>query len=613
MKIKAKLLLPIALTFVIGMGIYLPVTYSTMKKQLTVSTELTFFSKAKKIRELFEIHLDDLKTLETKIDDESFLNEFQNDFHTLIRKTIYLVSTGKLAKLSKGYQNVFGNASPFIFNSEEVIIYYADEKKEGKVSELIDMKTGESLLPKMMVEGVSKITYSYTKKEEEGLFEKVALISYFEPLDYYVVYSYYEEDIHSLVMESWLVIAVPAVIMLFFILLFSFISINSVSKKIIITKDVLKNISEGDGDLTKEIEITTKDELGDLSTNFNKFSSKLKKIINNVKNESSSIEKNNISVSSATEETSAAIEEISSNLLSIKNQIESLDNNLDEMVESISKVNSRMNLVDTEIIDQSSMVEESTAAITEMIASLSSVDRITKNKKESTTELLAVSKKGREDIEKTSNAFDELLVFVEKIKEMADVINNIAAQTNLLSMNAAIEAAHAGDAGKGFAVVAEEIRKLADSSVSSSKSIFDVIKKINKSVSETSENVNTTSSSFNIISEKIDDTISSFIEIEESVSELAIGGKQVLEASEQINEVTGNIKENSSNIKIEMKELEENSEKVKTISKAVFGGISESQTGSTEIVSSMMEVKNLVSELSESVINMQKEMKKFKT
>jgi methyl-accepting chemotaxis protein len=603
MKIKTKLLLPIISIFLIGMAIYLPITFNILTKQLTTATEITFFQKIDTITKQFDMFVEEEKN-DYENSEEAFKQKMRESFYS---------EENKSDNLTGVYKDIFGKAYPYIIDSETTMIYYIKKELEGEITNIVDKKTKELLMPKIVEKKNGILEYYYTRPGETKIVKKVALIRYYEPLDYYIVYSYYKDDIHKLILKSWLSIIMPAGVMALVIILITFISINIFVSKVSKTKILLKDISEGEGDLTKKLKIEGNDEVDDLSNNFNVFTDKLKTLINNVKKESNSIEDINVSVSAATEETSAAIEEISSNLNSIDSQINTLDENINNIVDSITKINNNIEQVDEEIVDQASMVEESTAAITEMIASLNSVDKITKAKKDSTEELLSVSNEGKENIEQTAQTFNEVLGFVEKIKEMADVINNIAAQTNLLAMNAAIEAAHAGDAGRGFAVVAEEIRKLADSSDSSSKSIFEVIKKITSSVNDTNDNVKTTASAFEKITEKVDDTINAFIQIEESISELSIGGKQVLDSSEQLNNVAVNIKNSSSSIREDIKSLNNESDNVKLISKSVTGGITESKSGASEIVESMLDVKKKILKLSESVSLLQSNIGKFKT
>ncbi len=269
--------------------------------------------------------------------------------------------------------------------------------------------------------------------------------------------------------------------------------------------------------------------------------------------------------------------------------------------------------MDTQISEQAAMVEESTAAITEMIASLNSVSSITRNKKEATETLIKMADDGKQQIEDTNHIFQGVVGNIEDIQEMANTINAIATQTNLLSMNAAIEAAHAGDAGRGFAVVAEEIRKLAETAGESSSTITMLIQNVTESVHKTNDSVHKTEAVFDSINKEISDTVGAFMEIEHSISELNTGGQQVLQASEQINQVTNNIQSGSNEIKRGTESILEASEQIKGISTSVNTGMKEVSAGNNEILNAMQVMIGLATQLDEIMSRLKDQVGGYKT
>jgi len=351
--------------------------------------------------------------------------------------------------------------------------------------------------------------------------------------------------------------------------------------------ELSQNMSKGEGDLRKRLMDVEDNELGKISYYLNIFFDTLQHLILELKNAIDGTESIGLNVTNTTNESSRAIEEISTNLNSINEQIGILDTNIDSTVQVIQEVTGNTANMDNQIIDQSSMVEESSAAINQMIASLKSVNTVAQNKMETTQALSDVAGEGKQKMEATARNFNLLTGQISQIQEMVSAISSIAAQTNLLSMNAAIEAAHAGDSGKGFAVVAEEIRKLADSAGHSSKSIAQIIKEITASVSETDKNVSDTSNAFEKISLEVNDTVNAFSEIVQSVQELNTGGVQILESTNHINDVTISIRSGSSDIKQGTVLMQENSVRIKEVSQRVTKGMSESTLRAQEIVTAM--------------------------
>ena len=145
-------------------------------------------------------------------------------------------------------------------------------------------------------------------------------------------------------------------------------------------------------------------------------------------------------------------------------------------------------------------VEESTASVNEMIASLKNLDKMTNARRESASRLVETAKNGGEKLSNTVEVVRNINNSIGSISDMIKIIDGIAAQTNLLAMNAAIEAAHAGDAGRGFAVVADEIRSLAETTSNNSQEIGSIIRDVMEKI--------------HIAAESSEDTIQAFQDID---------------------------------------------------------------------------------------------------
>ncbi|MCK5735389.1 MAG: hypothetical protein KAH21_02880 [Spirochaetaceae bacterium] len=367
-------------------------------------------------------------------------------------------------------------------------------------------------------------------------------------------------------------------------------------------------------DISESKSTKRKDEFGITANQFRNSFKSLNSLVSGIKTSTDTTATIKDSLAASAEEASATIVNIKNNTASLLNESERMNQNVTDNVTSIEEITANINSINNQITEQASMVEESTASITEMISSLESVNNITKKKSESIDQLVDVVSSGSQTLTGMAEGFKTGVVDrIEGISEMASAIQQIASQTNLLSMNAAIEAAHAGDAGKGFAVVADEIRKLAETSAQSSASISKIIKEISDGVMETEIKTKKSSEAFDVINTEILETKQAFEGIALSTQELNVGGKQILDAMTMLQDVTITVKGASEEMASGSAQVVRGQLELKDISDQVAKGMQEISSGSEQIVVAADEIVNFSVELNSVVASLKEETDKFKT
>ena len=178
-----------------------------------------------------------------------------------------------------------------------------------------------------------------------------------------------------------------------------------------------------------------------------------------------------------------------------------------------------------------------------MVANISAISENVAKAAASFDELKGTAARGREGIGAVQDLVTKLSAQSDSLLEANSVIDNIASQTNLLAMNAAIEAAHAGESGKGFSVVAEEIRKLAEDSAEQSRTIAAGLKATIDSIKNIAQATVTADSAFDDVATKIASVVAFAQEINIAMSEQNEGSRQVLEALHDIENVTAQIRD----------------------------------------------------------------------
>lgn len=193
--------------------------------------------------------------------------------------------------------------------------------------------------------------------------------------------------------------------------------------------------------------------------------------------------------------------------------------------------------------DMTESVSTSSSAVEEMIANINSINSILEHNAESVGLLDGATRKGMAGIENVAELVSKIEENSNGLSEMSSVIQKIASQTNLLAMNAAIEAAHAGNSGRGFAVVADEIRKLAENSGSEARKISDVLKNVKQLIDATFKDTGDVQKEFSEVVQLSGTVVEQEQTVRRAISEQNEGGKQLLQAVGTMRELTQTVKE----------------------------------------------------------------------
>jgi methyl-accepting chemotaxis protein len=375
----------------------------------------------------------------------------------------------------------------------------------------------------------------------------------------------------------------------------------------------LQGLAEGEGDLTARIQSKSRDEVGDVAHYFNSFIDKLKNIIVIVKGSAANLASQKEDLVSNTEETASAAAQITTNVDSIKGQIERLDRETESVSSALERIMATANGLNESTGTQASAVEETMASVTQMIAQLKNVAMVVGGKKQAAEALAGTIELSGQAIANATQASKEIATLAEGIVEMSSVINNISSQTNLLSMNAAIEAAHAGDSGKGFAVVADEIRKLAETSSDSSKQIAKLVKDIFGKVEIAAKASIESEKTFDTLRTETASTIKALEEINSSTQELSLGGEQIIQATTELNEVTMTVKMATVEMRGTVRQVTDSALQVAGLSTQVAKGMTEIATGVSEIASATNYLQSVSQKVAAETDSLKAETGKFKT
>lgn len=372
-----------------------------------------------------------------------------------------------------------------------------------------------------------EVGYKWASKNGDGISDKMSYVMLFEPLGWVIGTGVYLDEIQENFFNDIIHTIIQLVIFLTILPIVLFLIARSILKPLNETLLAVEDISKGNGDLTKRLDINGNDEISKLREAINFFSSDLAEKISIFKPVSDNLSQNSESLKEISEELSSMSDSQNYDVVSTATAME-------EMLATTSEITRNTN--------------NTASSVVNVMKELENLKKEANNSNNVSNDLDA------ELIDSIQRA-EELVNSTEEVIKVISVINGIAEQTNLLALNAAIEAARAGEQGRGFAVVAEEVRNLSSKTQESVKSIANVINSMKVKVELMSNSVNKTQDFSNISKKSVEKTLEVINLVTEEIDNVNNLCQQIAVATEQQKQTTVEINNNVARINDSSKEL----------------------------------------------------------
>lgn len=524
-------------------------------------------------------------------------------------------------KLVEYLEGIEVGESGYVFIIDERGNYVLSERRRKDGENILELQdeNGRYFVKEMIEEAkglheheVRLINFTWKNPISGELQKKVNAYFYFKPWDWVIGASAVMEDYMGGIRVIRMITLASVGVLILLALGVSFLFGKIYTRPLERLEGVMQRI--GEGDLTHSVEFRSSiREIRRMSEDFQeKLIGGMREMLLRIKELVHYSHETGEEISNQVEGTLVFTNQMAEELSHMRKQMFSLDERINEASSASDQIRATIKSVNDQIENQSSSVTETSAAIEEMNSAIQSVARISEERQKASKNLLDITSQGGEKVSQTNEIIQEIGVSIEDMMDMITVINKVAAQTNLLAMNAAIEAAHAGDAGRGFAVVAEEIRNLSTSTSESAKKISNRLKEIVNRIQEATQISDDTGKSFQDVKGEVDSFVDAFSEIVSSTAQLSTGSEEMLNSVGSLQNITQEIKTGSDEMTSGISEIAETLNTLSSFSQETVGHLKTLMEKNQYVNFAQGNMTDMVIKNSENSANLSQELKKFR-
>ena len=420
-----------------------------------------------------------------------------------------------------------------------------------------------------------------------------------------------QEQTTTMVARGFVTVSIVAVLITVASLIFSLRFSRRMTNRISSMHSVMGRLAERD--LTARTSDDRRDEIAGLANYTNDVLERMSGFIDSVKDAVEQARQLKDSLASGSLESASALNQISKNIESIKTQFDTLYENVSQSTRAIEAIDDKVNTLNVSIDSQAAAVNESATSMEEIHASIANVTRLSGERRDAAEKLTEDILEGSEHIQDANDSIRSITSEIGDVLEIIEIINGIAQQTNILSMNAGIESAHAGEAGRGFGVVAEEIRKLAESTTENASRIDDLLRSITDKIRGTLDLTDRAAEMFEGIGHDVKTFSESMDEIVASMNEVSGGSDSVVSMTTQLSTITREIKRAADEIMQSSGTVRKAMASADSLSSEMSNGVAEIDHGAKEVLIALGTMSDVSAQNRERMENLGVLVSEFRT